>query len=197
MTLSPCRLALLFAFGLATPAAAGPADPWAIDPAASKLGFETRQMGAPVKGVFGKFGGTIVLDPANLAAARIDITVEVGTGATGTKDIDETMTGADLLAARKFPTARFVADKVTAEAEGKYRADGKLTLRDTTKDLALPFTLTIADDPARPGQLRATARGRVELKRLEYGVGQGDWKATDAVPNEVSVTLDIVATRAK
>jgi len=192
-------LALLTAVGLAVagPAVAGPADPWVIDAAASKLAFETRQMGVPVKGAFGKFGGTIVLDPANLAAAKIDIIIEVASGATGTKDIDEAMTGPELLAAKKFSTARFVADKVTAEAEGKYRAEGKLTIRDASKDLALPFTLAIADDPARPGQLKATARGRVEIKRLDYGVGQGDWKATDTVPNEVAVILELVASRAK
>jgi polyisoprenoid-binding protein YceI len=154
-------------------------------------------MGVPVKGAFGKFGGTIVLDPANLGTAKIDITIEIATAATGTKDIDEAMTGPDLLAARKFPTGRFVADKVTADGEGKYRADGKLTIREASRDLTLPFTLAIADDPAKPGHLRATARGRVEIKRLDYGVGQGDWKATDAVPNEVAVTLEVVATRAK
>lgn len=181
----------------AGPTMAGPGDPWAIDPAASKLGFETKQMGVPVKGSFGKFSGTIVLDPADLAAARIDITVEVASGATGTKDIDTAMTGPDLLAAQKFPVARFVADKIVAEADGKYRADGKLTIRDASRDLALPFTLAIADDPAQPGRLRAVARGRFEIKRLDFGVGQGDWKATDAVPNDVAVTLEVVATRSK
>lgn len=191
-----CCLAVL-GLALAGPAVAGPADPWTIDAAASKLGFETKQMGVPVKGSFGKFSGTIVLDPANLSAARIDITVEVGTGATGTKDIDEAMTGPDLLAAKKFPAARFVADKVVSDGEGKYRADGKLTIRDMSKDLALPFTLAIADDAAKADQLRATARGRVDIKRLDYGVGQGDWKATDAVPNDVAVILEIVATRTK
>ena len=191
-----CSLALL-GLALASPVAAGPADPWAIDAAASKLGFETKQMGVPVKGSFGKFSGTIVLDPANPAAARIDITIEVGTGTTGTKDIDAAMTGPDLLAATKFPAARFVADKVVSEGDGKYRADGKLTIRDVSKDLTLPFTLAIADDPAKPDQVRATARGRVDIKRLDYGVGQGDWKATDAVPNDVAVILEVVASRAR
>jgi len=191
-----CCLALL-GLALAGPAVAGPADPWTIDDAASKLAFEAKQMGVPVKGNFAKFSGTIVLDPANLAAAKIDITVEVGSGSTGTKDIDEAMTGPDLLAAKKFPAARFVADKVVSDGEGKYRADGKLTIRDMSNDLALPFTLAIADDTAKADQLRATARGRVDIKRLDYGVGQGDWKATDAVPNDVAVILEIVATRAK
>ncbi|TXL82198.1 hypothetical protein FHP25_00400 [Vineibacter terrae] len=181
----------------ASPVLAGPADPWAVDAEASRLTFETKQMGVPVKGRFGKFSGSIVLDPSDLANARIDITVAIPSGATGTKDIDEAMLGEDLLAARAFPAARFVADKVISEGEGKYRADGKLTIRDLSKDLALPFTLAIADDPTTPGQLRATARGRVDIRRLDYGVGQRDWKATDAVPNEVAVVLEIIATRAK
>lgn len=179
----------------AGPAMAGPADPWTIDTAASKLTFETKQMGVPVKGTFGKFGGTIVLDPADTAGARIDIAIDVGSGATGTKDMDEAMTGPDLLAAKKFPTARFVADKVTSEGDGKFRADGKLTIRDVSKDISLPFTLSIADDTSQPGQLRATARGRIDIKRLDFGVGRGDWKATDAVPDGVAIMVDVVAIR--
>jgi len=37
--------------------------------------------------------------------------------------------------------------------------------------------------------------GKTSLKRLDFGVGQGDWKATDQVGNEVAVafTLRLIA----
>jgi hypothetical protein len=45
--------------------------------------------------------------------------------------------------------------------------------------------------------LRATARGRIVLKRLDYGVGQNEWAATAQVANEVTVDLNVVAGRAR
>ena len=61
----------------------------------------------------------------------------------------------------------------------------------------LPFTLAIADDPAQPGRLRATARGRLTLKRLDFGVGQNEWAGTGQVANEVTVDLAVVAGRSR
>lgn len=182
---------------VAVSAAAGPADPWTIDPAASKVTFTARQMNAPIVGAFGGIAGTIVLDPADLAAARIDVTVDTATARSGQKDVDDQAVGPDFLAARQHPRARFASERIVHEGGDRYRAEGKLTLRDTTRDAALPFTLRIADDPAAPGRLRAAASGRLELKRLDYGVGRGDWKATDVVADEVAVSIEIAATRAK
>ena len=31
--------------------------------------------------------------------------------------------------------------------------------------------------------------GKTSVRRLDYGVGQGDWKATDQVANEVAVSF--------
>jgi polyisoprenoid-binding protein YceI len=47
------------------------------------------------------------------------------------------------------------------------------------------------------GSLRAAARGRLPLKRLDYGVGQNDWAGTGQVANEVTVDVNIVASRRK
>jgi polyisoprenoid-binding protein YceI len=33
--------------------------------------------------------------------------------------------------------------------------------------------------------------GRTSIKRLDYGVGQGDWKATDQLANDVAVAFTL------
>jgi len=58
----------------------------------------------------------------------------------------------------------------------------------------LPFTLKIAE---AGDKLRAEAKGETELKRLDFGVGSGQWRATDVVANEVRVTVNITAERPK
>jgi len=187
-------LALLL---LAAPAIAGPQDAWTIDPRASSLTFTASQVGAFVNGRFPSWTGEIVLDPAALAAARIDIRIAMPPVTTNNRDVDSLMKGPNFLDVLKFPEARFVASSVVARGGERYEAQGKLTIRDVTRDTVLPFTLAIADDPAQPGRLRATARGRLNLKRLDFGVGQNEWAGTGQVANEVTVDLSVVAGRGK
>ena len=178
------------------PSLAGPQDAWTIDAKASALSFSVAQVGSIVSGRFPAWTGDIVLDPSSLASARIDIRIDMRPVSTNNRDVDSLMKGPNFLDVQKFPDARFVSTSISGSGE-RYEARGKLTIRDVTRDAVLPFTLTIADDPAQPGRLRATARGRIILKRLDYGVGQNEWAATGQVANEVTVDLNVVAGRAR
>lgn len=178
-----------------SPVAAGPLDAWAIDPRASSLTFTASQTGAFVNGRFPAWSGNIVLDPAALAGARIDIGIQMPAMTAGNQDVDSLMKGSNFLYVRKFPEARFVSSTVAASGGDRYEARGKLTIRDITRDVVLPFTLAIVDNPAQPGALRATARGRLIIKRLDYGIGQNEWAGTGQVANEVTIDLNVVAGR--
>lgn len=181
---------------LPLPSLAGPQDPWTIDARASSLSFSVAQVGSIVSGRFPTWTGEIVLDPTSLASARIDIKIDTRPVSANNRDVDSLMKGANFLDVQKFPEARFVSTSISGSGD-RYEARGKLTIRDVTRDAILPFTLTIIDDPALPGRVRATARGRIILKRLDYGVGQNEWAATGQVANEVTVDLNVVAGRAK
>lgn len=180
---------------LARPALAGPQDPWTIDQRASSIAFSVTQVGSIVSGRFPAWTGEIVLDPPAIAAARIDIRIDTRPVTANNADVDSLLKGPNFLSVQKFPEARFVSTSVTSKGGDRYEAQGKLTLRDVTRDAVLPFTLTIADQPGQPGTLRATARGRIVLKRLDYGVGQNEWAGTGQVANEVTVDLNVVASR--
>lgn len=188
-------LAALTLFPL--PTLAGPQDPWTIDPRASSLTFSASQVGSIVSGRFPTWTGEIVLDPSALPAARIDIRIEMRPVTTNNRDVDSLMKGTNFLDVIKFPEARFVSSSVVAKGGDRYEAQGKLMIRDVTRDATLPFSLTIADDPAQPGRLRATARGRLIIKRLDYGIGQNEWAGTGQVANEVIIDLNVAAGRAK
>jgi polyisoprenoid-binding protein YceI len=181
-------LLLLLALSLAGPALAGPNDPWTIDPAKSRIAFNAEQIGKIVTGRIGKWTGTIVLDPQNLAAARIDIRLDMRSAGTGAKDVDDIMLGPNFLDAARQPEARFISESVTSRGGEAYEARGKLTLRETTRDVVLPFTLKIQGS-------QATARGTLGIKRLDYGVGRNEWAATSYVANEVTIEITVAATR--
>ncbi len=65
-------------------------------------------------------------------------------------------------------------------------ADGLLRMRDQTRPVTLAFTLEQLPD----GRLRFA--GKTLIRRLEFGVGQGQWANTEWVGNEVTVQVDLV-----
>lgn len=189
------RCLTLAALLFAAPAFAGPQDQWTIDPNASKLTFTASQVGSQVSGRLPTWTGTIVLDPAALAAARIDIRIQMPPVSTNNRDVNSLLKGPNFLDVMKFREARFVSTHIASKGGDRYEAQGKLTICDVTRDVVLPFTLAIVDDPAQPGRVRATARGRLGLKRLDFGVGQNEWASTGQIANEVSVDFTVIASR--
>ncbi len=166
--------------------AAPPAVPgaWIVDKSASKIEFSGTQTGVAFAGRFQAFDATIVFDPDDLAAATID----TGSAKTGDRQRDAALPGAEWFSSKAFPQARFRSEAVTAAADG-YEARGKLTIRETERDLALPFTLKIEGG-------RAIADAAVTLDRSDFGVGQGEEFLTDKwVGYEVKVTIHIEAVR--
>jgi len=156
---------------------------YAADPASSRLEFTGVQAGAAFKGVFHQFSAAVDFDPAALASAHIDVTIEVKSVESGDKDRDGTMRGADIFDVAHFPTAHYVTRSVTRTATG-FSAVGALTLRGVTKDVPIEFKFASA-------AASATLSGTAELKRLDFGVGRGDWKNTDWVADAVKVAFSL------
>lgn len=172
-------------------AAAAPASPpahYTLDPARSLLRFSFVQAGANNTGRFGKFTGDVTFAADNLAKSKIDVTVDVTSLDTGDMERDDTLKGADLFDVKKFAQARFVATKFTVNGNGRYDAQGKLTIRNVTRDIKIPITF---QNKLESGQNVGFMTGRATIKRLEFGVGQGEWKSTEWVNDEVTVTFSL------
>jgi polyisoprenoid-binding protein YceI len=172
------------------PVAAAAAAPvrYTLDPAGSMLRFSFEQAGAANNGRFAKFTSDVTFSADNLPASKIDTTIDVTSLDTGDKERDDTLKSADLFDVAKFPKARFVSSKITLAGASRYEAQGKLTIRNVTKDLKLPLTFQTKEEK---GKLVGYMTGRVTIKRLEYGVGQGDWKSTEWVKDDVLVTFSL------
>jgi polyisoprenoid-binding protein YceI len=130
--------------------------------------------------------------PENPANAHLDVVVEMTSLDSGDQERDDTLKSPDLFATAKYPQAHYLAAQVVRTATG-YEAVGKLTLRGVTRDLRVPFTFrTATENGAAVGYMS----GKTSIKRLDYGVGQGDWKATDQVGNDVGVSFALRLTAA-
>lgn len=168
--------------------AAGAPVKYTLDPASSLLRFNFEQAGANNTGRFGKYTADVTFSPDNLAASKIDVSIDVASLDSGDKERDDTLKGADLFDVTKFPKARFVASKITLAGAGRYEASGKLTIRNVTKDFKLPLTFQTKEER---GKQVGYMTGRATVKRLEYGVGQGEWKSTEWVKDDVLVTFSL------
>jgi len=153
---------------------------WSMQPKESKLTFVGVQAGAEFEGAFERFTADIRFDPKQLADSRFDVKIETASVNTRDGERDDTIKSADLFDSKRFPTARYVADKFTDKGGNKFSATGKLTLRDITKDVPIEFTFESKDGGA-------WLKGAAKLKRLDFGVGQGEWKDTETVGNDVQV----------
>jgi polyisoprenoid-binding protein YceI len=176
--------------GAARAADAGPAH-YTLDPTKSALEYQFEQAGAQNKGKFTKFTVTLDFSPDNLATSKLDVVVEMGSSDTGDKERDDTLKGADLFAVTKFPQAHFTSTQITRTANG-YDAAGKLTLRGVSRDIHVPFSFKTADEQGKPA---GYLLGKTTIKRLDFGVGQGDWKSTEWVGSDVSVSYSLRLTR--
>jgi polyisoprenoid-binding protein YceI len=180
-------LALLAVLLPGSPALAAPA--WTVE-GGSAIRFTAYQEGAPVAGSFQQFAAEIVFDPEDLAASRVAVEIDVASVATGHKDRDATLRSASFFDVRSWPRATFVSDELRHRGGDRYEARGRLTIRDVTRDVVLPFALAIG---AHGGARRARALGELTISRLAFGVGQGEWASTKTVGEDVVIRIEITA----
>jgi polyisoprenoid-binding protein YceI len=178
------RAALIIAFFAAAAARAASPASYTADPSASRLEFIGVQAGAEFKGSFRKFTAAVDFAPDSLASARFDVQIDLNSLDTMDKDRDQTMRGPDIFDIAHYPTAHYVTRSFTKTAAG-YSAVGALTLHGVTKDVPIDFQFV-----STAGQSKI--EGTAKLKRLEFGVGQGDWKSTEWVKDEVKVAFSLV-----
>lgn len=176
----------------AAPAAPGPAPTWTVDHANSELGFTGAYMGRSFAGKFEAWTAQIAFDPARPEATDIHVEITMNSVATGEPFYDENVVLGDWFDVRTHPTAVFSSDSASSLGGDRYRADGQLSIRETSRPVALEFSLAISGDTA-------SVEGEANLQRLDFAIGADTLTAPrgdeDWVANEVTVTIDLVATR--
>jgi polyisoprenoid-binding protein YceI len=170
---------------------------WTVDPANSSITFTGRQMGAPSKGRFKSFTAKVDFDPANLAASAVEATIDLASAETGNPDIDKELKQPKWFDVARFPTARFVTTLLRAKGDKRYEAVARLTIRDVTAEVMLPFTLEMAQDSVSPDLWLAHAVGDLVISRSKFGIGRDEWLDTTIVADAVTIRIDVVARRSK
>jgi polyisoprenoid-binding protein YceI len=179
---TPYSKPLVIAAGLAFGATAF-AGSWTVVPETSSVGFVGTQQGTKFNGRFQTFTAEIDLDLADPTKGSIVGTVQLDSVNTRDHDRDASLLDKDWFNAKEFPQAKFESQTIEKTADGSYVANGQLTLKGTTKPIALKFTFTGADTAAK-------FAGTMSINRFDFNVGEG-WNDTSWVAQDVAVDVKL------
>lgn len=179
----PLVLLLLGLLAGTMPAAA---TEWTIDPDQSRLTFLATQLRAEFEGRFSSFAPEVQFDPQQPATGLIRASVATRSVDTSNLERDEFLRGPDWFDSERWPEATFVSQTIVANGDGNFMATARLTLRDQTREVRMPFRF-VPDPDGESWRMR----GYVEVSRLDFGVGQRLWTNTDWVGDAVRVEIDL------
>ncbi len=196
MKASILSLTLGMFLGASTLAQGQEATKWKIDQAHTSVNFSINHFFSAVLGQFEEFDGKMLFDKDNLDASSFTFSIQVSSINTDSQKRDNHLQSKDFFNAKEWPEIKFVSSKITKVAGDNYMAHGKLTIRDVTKEVKIPFKITgEMQHPMMKGTYIKGLEFEYTLDRTEYGVGTGDWAATAVVGDEVKITIPMELNR--
>jgi polyisoprenoid-binding protein YceI len=180
----------------AAPLQAQKVSQWKIDRSHTSVNFVATHFFSDVPGSFQTFSGDFRIDPENMAASTLNFTVRVKSVDTGNETRDNNLHGEDWFYVSEHPMITFRSSEIEKKGRNQYQVYGKLTIRDVTKEVALPVTVKgVMDHPLMKNTKILGLSIDTVLDRTEYNVGVGDWAATAVVGDEVEVDIDMELNR--
>ena len=169
---------------------------WSVDSSHSAANFSVKHMMVTtVRGQLGPITGTVEYDGKDVKTARADVRIDVNGITTQNAKRDGHLRSDDFFDAANHPSITFTSKRVEAGSAGAFKLIGDLTIRGTTKEVALTV-----EGPTPPvkgmGGLRMGATATTKINRLEYGLKWNSMvEAGPVVSDEVSITIDLELTR--
>ncbi len=167
-----------------------------IDRVHSSMGFSIRHlMVSNVKGEFGEFSGTIMLDEADPANSNVEVAINAASIDTENAKRDDHLRSADFFDVQNHPEIIFKSTKVEKTADG-FMIFGDFTMHGVTKAISFPATL-LGKITGMGGETRVGFEAITKINRKDFGM---TWnKALDAggvvLSEEVKIELNIEAVK--
>ena len=158
--------------------------PWHSVAASSSITWVASWQGNAVKGRFSKFSITASqLDPQKPAGAHLHMSLDTRSITAGSPDITQALRGVEWFAVDKHPTASYEGHIV--EPNGKPELDGKLKIKNHSRPLRFPLTIT-------PQGKNLLLKGQFTLQRNDFGIGTGQWSSGKTIAHTVTVKFSVV-----
>jgi polyisoprenoid-binding protein YceI len=141
--------------------------------------YSVKFEGGDPSGEFGGLKGTISFDPNNLAASKLDASIDVATINTGNGMKNTHAKSEKWFDAEKYPTIRFTSASISKTTTG-YEAKGTLEMHGVKKEITIPFTF---EDNI--------FNGSFQVNRLDYNVNSAE-PAHGAAMFKVTINVPVV-----
>jgi polyisoprenoid-binding protein YceI len=148
----------------------------------SSIVFTIHNFGFKVTGSLDAPQGDIRFNPDSLSNSFFKVTIKSTSINTDNDSRDEHLREEDYFDVKNYPLISFVSAGIqTSGKKNEFVALGRLTIKNKTKDIQLPFTAVKIGD----GYLFT---GSFKLNRRDYGVGGGS-----TISNELTVDIKVLA----
>lgn len=163
-----------------------------LDPAHTNIEFAVRHMLlTKVKGQFNDVMAELKWDGENLDESSVEVRIKTASIDTDNERRDNHLRSADFLDAEKYPEIIFKSDRIEKTEDG-HIAHGKLTIRDVTRDVSLPFK--VMGKLAQPdGRTRIGFEATLTINRFDYNVNWDKVLETGGLVAGEDVEIDIQA----
>ncbi|TKC04968.1 YceI family protein [Pedobacter frigoris] len=185
----------LFLIAVSISAATFAQTKWNVDPMHSFVNFSVKHMGISfVDGSFKKFEGTVTAAKEDLTDAKISFNVDVNSISTSVEMRDNHLKTDDFFNAEKFPKMTFESTSFKKIKGNTYVLNGKLTIRDVTKDVvfAVVYGGTAKD---QQGNTKAGFAATTSINRFDYNIKYDPTAA--GIAKDIKITLNLEFTQAK
>jgi polyisoprenoid-binding protein YceI len=162
------------------------ATPLKIDTAKSTVSAVFKQIGVAVESRFMKFGAQIDFDAASPDASKASVDIDIASFDLGDPDYNREVLKKEWFNAAQFPKASFTSTKIRGNGPGKLEVSGKLTIKGKSIDVSFPMTVK------KEGAVQVF-EGSLPIRRLVFNIGEGEWKDTSVVADEVVIRFRVLA----
>lgn len=165
-------LPLLVLLGTLPTAARAEPSSYRLDPVHTRVLFTVEHAGfSSALGTVSGSEGTLRFDPDDWASARLDVEVPLARLDLGDSKWNEATLAKNLLDGERFPTARFVFERIEPVDARHARVIGLLTLRGVTREVVMDVALNaVKRHPLPPFRRTAGFSATATLSRSAFGI---------------------------
>lgn len=171
---------------------------YAADPGHTMVVWEVDHFGfSKYTGIFGDVAGTLVIDPANPAAARVEVTIPVAKVTTASAGLTSHLLRAgkdggkpDFFGAAPAD-AKFVSTAIVLNDDGdEAKVTGNLTLNGVTKPVTLDVDFHGAGTNPFNKKQTVGFQADATIKRSDFGIAYGIPAVSDEVELEIHAAFE-------
>jgi len=164
-----------------------PAGTYQLDPHHGRITWSINHMGfSTYVGQVPELKATLVLNPKNMAATTLRVTVDMSSIGTLYPPMDKNLKGPLYFDVARYPTAVFVSTHVVRTGKRTADVDGMLTMHGATHPVVLHVVFNQGAPNPKKHSYDIGFQGKALVERTDFDLDTG----LDLVGNEISLDLE-------